>query len=194
MGCYGDGGAIFTDNDELADKLRSIRVHGKGSDKYDNVRVGQNCRLDTIQAAILIEKLKIYQNELDARQRVADAYMAEIEKLNQTLGEELIVSPKVLEGYKSAWAQYTIRVDERSSLMASLKEKGIPSVVYYRTPSHLLGACAHLGLGESSFPNAEEASKKVMSLPFHPYLEIRYVHGIVSKAKEILQDRTASRS
>ena len=180
LGCYGDGGAVFTDDDELANKIRSIRVHGKGTDKYDNIRVGQNCRLDTIQAGILIEKLKIYQAELDARQRVANKYTSEIQKLNERVGKEVIRAPKTIEGFQSAWAQYTIQVDCRNELSAKLKEAGIPSVVYYRTPAHLLGACSHLNLNPGDFPNSEYASTHVLSLPFHPYLEDQTVEHIVS--------------
>ena len=186
LGCYGDGGAVFTDDDSLAELIRSIRVHGKGQDKYDNVRVGQNCRLDTLQAGILIEKLKIYQSELDSRQRVAQAYNDGILKINQMKGEELIVTPIVPAGYVSAWAQYTIRVKDRESLSASLKEQGIPSLVYYRTPSHLLAACSHLGCKLGDFPNSERASESVLSLPFHPYLDLETVNTVVSKLNEVV--------
>jgi len=180
LGCYGDGGAIFTDNDELAAKIRSIRIHGKGIDKYDNVRVGQNCRLDTIQAAIVIEKLKIYQSELDARQRVADCYTQRINELNARLGRVLIQPPVVKDGYISAWAQYTVRTNCRADVAECLKSDGIPSVVYYRTPSHLLGACGHLGNLRGDFPYSEKAAESVLSLPFHPYLKEETVQQVVS--------------
>ena len=180
LGCYGDGGAIFTEDDDLAERVRSIRVHGKGTDKYDNIRVGQNCRLDTIQAAIVIEKLKIYQSELDARQKVADSYTQHINELNERLGAVLIQPPIVSGGYISAWAQYTIRTEARTEVADRLKADGIPSVVYYRTPSHLLGACAHLGHGRGDFPHSEAAAESVLSLPFHPYLDEETVQQVVS--------------
>lgn len=185
LGCYGDGGAVFTDDDQLAELLRSIRVHGKGTDKYDNVRVGQNCRLDTIQAAILIEKLGIYQSELDARQSVAASYKKHIQALNEKL-ETPIVTPSVPAGNVSAWAQYTIRVSDREAIMAGLKAAGIPSVVYYRTPAHLLGACSDLGHKVGDFPHSELAAQQVMSLPFHPYLELSSISKIVREIKKAL--------
>lgn len=190
LGCYGDGGAVFTDDDELAARLRSIRVHGKGKDKYDNVRVGQNCRLDTLQAGILIEKLKIYQDELDARQRVATAYSEAFELLNQRRGEQLIGVPAIPEGYTSAWAQYTVRTPNREALSAALKEHGIPSLVYYRTSSHLLGACAHFGYQEGDFPQSELASRSVLSLPFHPYLNMETVADVVAKVDQSIERLT----
>ena len=167
LGCYGDGGALFTDNDDLAARMRSIRVHGKGIDKYDNVRVGQNCRLDTIQAAILIEKLKVYQPEMDSRQRNADQYA---KRLGEVSASSSVIVPATPTGYRSVWAQYTIRVQDRTAVSASLKESGIPSVVYYRTPCHLLNACQDLGHKLGDFPNAEHVSQEALSLPFHPYL------------------------
>ncbi len=178
LGCYGDGGAVFTDDDQLAELLRSIRVHGKGVDKYDNVRIGQNCRLDTIQAAILLEKLKIYQSELDARHRVAEMYWNHFETLNAE-GTQTFVVPKIPAGNTSAWAQFTIRVQNRESVMASLKSAGIPSVVYYRTAAHLLGACKQLGYSAGDFPHSELAAQQVMSLPFHPYLSEDSVTQVV---------------
>ncbi len=171
LGCYGDGGAIFTNDDQLSDKLRSIRVHGKGSDKYDNVRIGQNCRLDTLQAAVLLEKLEIYASELDLRRNAACKYHDLISHLTQssTNSIRLPVIPNAPD--RSAWAQFTIHLSDRSSVMKSLKEAGIPSVVYYRTPSHLLGACVSLGYRKGDLPHSEAAAQSVLSLPFHPYLD-----------------------
>lgn len=171
LGCYGDGGAIFTNDDQLADSLRSIRVHGKGTDKYDNVRIGQNCRLDTLQAAILLEKLEIYASELDMRRDIAHQYSEQLSILNGDLEIplELPILPSFPE--RSAWAQYTIQVSNRESLMEQLKAEKIPSVIYYRTPSHLLGACASLGYRLGDFPKSESVANKVLSLPFHPYLD-----------------------
>lgn len=187
LGCYGDGGAIFTDDDEIADRLRSIRVHGKGSDKYDNVRVGQNCRLDTLQAAILMEKLSIYQSELDARQRVANEYSKLFQAINDQFDEPCITIPQTPTGYVSAWAQYTIRLKDRELVSSDLKANGIPSVVYYRTPCHLLQACSSLGYQQGDLPNAEKASTEVLSLPFHPYLQSETVEQVTSVLKTCLQ-------
>ncbi len=179
LGCYGDGGAVFTDDDQLADIVRSIRVHGKGADKYDNVRIGQNCRLDSIQAAVLLEKLKIYPSELQARQTIAKRYQEQFAIRNRQL-ESPIQVPTVPEGMQSVWAQFTVRCDDRDAHIARLKAAGVPALVYYRTPSHLLGACRHLGYQVGDFPHAEEAAKSVLSLPFHPYLEPAAIDNIVA--------------
>jgi UDP-2-acetamido-2-deoxy-ribo-hexuluronate aminotransferase len=168
LGCYGDGGAVFTDDDALAEKMRSLLVHGKGADKYNNVRIGLNARLDTLQAAILIEKLKIYPEETELRQTVSVHYTAELNSGN--IG---VIAPQVPEGLRSVWAQYTIRCKEqkeRDALQARLKEEGIPSMVYYVKPMHLLDAMSYLGHQEGDFPHAEHAALTVLSLPFYPYL------------------------
>jgi UDP-2-acetamido-2-deoxy-ribo-hexuluronate aminotransferase len=183
LGCYGDGGAVFTDDDGHAELLRSIRVHGKGVDKYDNVRVGQNCRLDTIQAAILLEKLRIYPSELDARQAVAANYAKHLTAINERLDQPVVI-PQIPDNNISAWAQYTIRVNDREAIMASLKDAGIPSVVYYRAPAHLLGACSSLGHAVGDFPHSELAAKQVMSLPFHPYLTEAVIEKIVASIEQ----------
>lgn len=169
LGCYGDGGAVFTNDDELANRIRSVRVHGKGKDKYDNVRVGMNARLDTVQAAILIEKLKVYREEFEKRQKVAAEYSRLI---TETAARQLegISLPFVPDNCRSAWAQYTIRVKDQEQVSTTLREHGVPSVVYYRTPSHLLHACSHLGHSAGAFPNSESAATEVLSLPFGPYL------------------------
>ena len=166
LGCYGDGGAMFTDDDELALLLRSLTVHGKGTEKYDNVRIGRNSRLDTLQAAILITKLKAFDEyELVAVNRVAAEYTKRLKGIVKT--------PAVPEGYLSSWAQYTILLEneeQRNGLQAKLKEKGIPSMIYYPRPLHLQTAFAFCSMGERTFPVAEEASRCVLSLPMHPYL------------------------
>lgn len=168
LGGYGDGGAIFTDNDELADMFCSIRVHGKGKDKYDNIRVGVNGRLDTIQAAILIEKLNIYAEEFALRQQVAERYS---DRLNGTKGSNSRISPPVVkDGYESAWAQYSICCDNRDELQDHLKSIGIPSMIYYATPLHLLGVMEYLGGQVGDFPVSEQISQSILSLPFYPYL------------------------
>ena len=167
LGCYGDGGAVFTDDDEVAERLKSIRAQGKSPvDKYDNREIGMNSRLDTIQAAILIPKFEAFKEyELDAVNKVAANYT---EKL-----KEKYVTPKVLEGFYSSWAQYTILVkdeEERSCLMAKLKENGIPSMIYYPRGLHQQKAYECMKLNDEYYPNTVEASKRVLSLPMHPYL------------------------
>ncbi|MGI9335517.1 MAG: DegT/DnrJ/EryC1/StrS family aminotransferase [Gammaproteobacteria bacterium] len=163
FGCYGDGGAVFTDSDELADICRSIRVHGKGADKYDNVRVGLNARLDTMQAAILLAKLPAFTDEIERRQAAAARY-------SEALADVLEV-PFIPDGSTSAWAQYTVRTEHRDRLQGGLKEAGVPSVVYYPKPLHQQTAYAHLGYENGSMPISEAASQAVLSLPMHPYLD-----------------------
>jgi dTDP-4-amino-4,6-dideoxygalactose transaminase len=165
LGCYGDGGALFTANAELADLLRSLRVHGKGSDKYDNVRIGTNSRLDTIQAAILIEKLAAFPDELVRRQDVARRY-------DEAL-RDVIATPTVPDGFLSSWAQYSVLAtsgDERARLMAELGQAGVPTTIYYAKPLHLQTALAGLGYRAGDFPVAEDLSSRVFSLPMSPYL------------------------
>lgn len=166
LGCYGDGGAVFTDDDELADVMRSIRVHGKGTDKYDNVRVGQNARLDTMQAAILIEKLKIFPDEIVARNAIAKRYEAGLSSIDG------LVVPHVPEGSVSVWAQYTLRVDagRRDSLAASLGEAGVPTAIYYPKPLHQQTAYEGYPCQEGGVPVSSRLAKEVLSLPMHPYL------------------------
>jgi dTDP-4-amino-4,6-dideoxygalactose transaminase len=162
LGCYGDGGAIFTNNDEYAELLKSYRVHGKGSDKYDNVRIGMNSRLDTIQAAILLEKLAVFPAELIARNKVAKTYEQELAGKYKT--------PQVPAGYFSSWAQYTIIADDREATMAEYKAKGIPTMIYYATCLHQQKAFASLGYKAGDLPVAEQLAKVVVSLPMHPYI------------------------
>ncbi|MFM8454717.1 MAG: DegT/DnrJ/EryC1/StrS family aminotransferase [Gammaproteobacteria bacterium] len=167
LGCYGDGGAIFTNDDFLAETLRSLKVHGKGADKYDNRLIGLNARLDTLQAAILIEKLKIFPNELIARQKTADAY-------NEAL-KDIVKVPEMIDGATSAWAQYTVLLPEhidRSKLMSNLKEAGIPTMVYYVKPLHLQTAYKHYPTATgSALPVCEKLSERVLSLPMSGYVE-----------------------
>ena len=165
LGCYGDGGAIFTADDEVADVIRSLRVHGKGSDKYDNIRIGVNSRLDTLQAAILIEKLAIYEEEIAARQIVADRYEAAL--------SDVIVTPQVMAECRSVWAQYTIRVaaDKRYAIIDGLKEKGVPAAVYYPRPLHQQTAYSKFPVAGNGLPVSERVCTEVISLPMHPYLE-----------------------
>lgn len=162
LGCYGDGGAVFTDNDELADTIRSLRVHGKGADKYDNVRVGMNSRLDTLQAAILLEKLMIFPDELVKRNLVANSYEADLGDLYKT--------PVVPSGYYSSWAQYTLQVKDRQAEIQKFKERGIPTAIYYQTCMHQQSAFKHLNYSDQDFPVASHLANHVLSLPMHPYL------------------------
>jgi len=162
LGCYGDGGAIFCDDDALAAKLRSIRVHGKGSDKYDNVRIGVNGRLDTLQAAVLLAKMEVFESELAAKNKLADYY-------KKNLSHEL-TAPTIPSGYLSAFAQYTLRSSNRAEYLETLKKNNIGSVVYYPTPLHLSRALANLGYKEGSFPVSERAAHEVFSIPMNAYL------------------------
>lgn len=170
LGCYGDGGAIFTDDAELNARLRSIRIHGKGGDKYDNIRLGINGRLDTIQAAVLLAKLDIFTDELTARRRVAAWYA---ECLAEYAADVPGLLPPVLEpGNTSAWAQYCILLPEgtRDAVAMRLREMGIPTNIYYPKPLHLLKAFAHLAHEPEDFPEALSASRRILALPCHPYL------------------------
>ena len=163
LGCYGDGGAIFTDNDEYAELIRSYRVHGKGADKYDNIRIGMNSRLDTIQAAILLEKLDEFPQELINRNKAADNYENELANQYKT--------PQLPYGYESSWAQYTLVSTERDTFMIQYKARGIPTVIYYAKCMHQQTAFNQLGYNDSDFPIATMLSKQVISLPMHPYLK-----------------------
>lgn len=167
LGCYGDGGAIFTDNGELAEKMVSLRVHGMGSNKYDNIRLGANGRMDTIQAAILLAKLDIFPEEIELRQEVAGTYT---EGLMQITG---IRPPSVPEQMTSAWAQYSILAKDwnhRETLQSGLKDAGIPTAIYYPIPLHLQTAFSNLGYREGDFPISEDCASRIFSLPMHPYL------------------------
>jgi dTDP-4-amino-4,6-dideoxygalactose transaminase len=166
LGCFGDGGAIFTDDAELAATLRSIRVHGQGFDKYDNVRLGLTGRLDTMQAAILIEKLKIFEDEIEARNEVADRYA-------RGLGNVVSV-PRLASGCTSVWAQYTIRLPkgcDRDGFAAALKAQGIPTAIYYPKSMHQQTAYRDFPVADGGLPASESLSCDVISLPMHAYLD-----------------------
>ncbi|MGQ9750717.1 DegT/DnrJ/EryC1/StrS family aminotransferase [Desulfosoma sp.] len=179
LGCYGDGGAVFTDSHEWAEIIASLRIHGQGAHKYDNVRIGINGRLDTLQAAILLEKLEIFPEELKARQKVASTYTKALQGWVQT--------PKVPEGCTCSWAQYTIRTPHRDRLQQALQAQGIPTAVYYPKPLHLQAAFASLGYREGDFPVAEEASRTVLSLPMHPYLDSAQIDFIAHSVRSALR-------
>lgn len=163
LGCYGDGGALLTDDEERAHVFRSIRDHGRGGEKYDVVRLGLNGRLDTLQAAVLLAKLEVLDDELKAREALARHY-------DLHLGDKVGV-PLRVEGTRSAWAQYTILLDERDRVQASLARGGIPTRVYYPRPMHLQPANERFGGGPGSLPVSEELCRRVLSLPMHPYLD-----------------------
>jgi UDP-2-acetamido-2-deoxy-ribo-hexuluronate aminotransferase len=161
LGCYGDGGAIFTDDDDLAKAMRSIRVHGQGSAKYETVRVGMNSRLDTLQAAILLAKIDVFAEEIDNRNRLADRYSDAL--------KDVVVVPLKPERTISAWAQYTLRVQHRDIFQEVLSEGGIPTAIYYPLPMHLQPAYREFGCGLGSLPVSEQLSGEVISLPMNPY-------------------------
>jgi dTDP-4-amino-4,6-dideoxygalactose transaminase len=165
LACYGDGGAVFTDDDALAEAMRSLRVHGQGADKYDNVRIGINGRLDTVQAAVLIEKLKIFAEELDARERIARRY-------GEGLRDVAIV-PRVPAGATSVWALYTIRLapGARAGVMAALAAQGIATAAYYPKPLHRQPAYRHYAVAGNGLPVTDRLADEVLSLPMHAYLD-----------------------
>ena len=163
LGCYGDGGACFTNDDDLKDRLLSLRMHGQGSDRYEHVQIGMNSRLDTIQAAILIEKLKIFDDEIEKRNSVAQRYN------DAFAGSNRIKTPVVIPGAVSTWAQYTLQVADRARFQAGLKEKGVPTAVYYPIP--LSRQRAYATYPSAPTPVSEALSGHVVSLPMHPYLE-----------------------
>jgi dTDP-4-amino-4,6-dideoxygalactose transaminase len=174
LGCYGDGGAIFTNDEELAQKMRSIRIHGSGSDKYENVRLGINGRLDTLQAVILLEKLSIFNNELKLRNKVADYYSDNI--------SGSFKKPFIPREYFSSWAQYALlsqSESDRSKIMTILSNENIPSMIYYKLPLHLQIVMKRLGYKEGDFPISERISKQIFSIPMHPYLDKNQQNRII---------------
>ena len=180
LGCYGDGGAIFVADDETAAIIRSLVNHGYGTERYDNVRIGMNGRLDSLQAAILIEKLAIFADELDARDRIAKRY-------NELLGDVVIV-PRTPEGLRSTWAQYTVRAPghDRAAILAGLQELGIPTAVYYPKPMHMQTAYSHYPVAGNGLPVSEMLAKEVFSLPMHPYLDEATQDRIVEAVRRVI--------
>ena len=179
LGCYGDGGAVFTDNDVWAERLRSLHVHGKGGDKYDNIRIGMNSRLDTLQAAVLLAKMDFLEEELTACARVADRYTARLKDAVQT--------PHILEDRYSAWAQYVVCLkdnEERNRTIACMKEAGIPSAVYYKKPMHLQTAFSGKQIEAVSCAVTEGICKKCLALPFHPYMEDAEIDAVCESVKK----------
>ncbi len=180
LGCYGDGGACFTDDDALAQTLQSIRVHGKGTHKYDNARIGLNARLDTLQAAVLIEKLKLFPQELLDRQKVATRY-------NEALSD-VAITPTLRADNTSSWAQYTLRIEgmDRDGVAEQLKAKGVPTAVYYPKPLHQQTAYQHFPRATNILPVAEKLAAQVLSLPMHPYMDTATQDYIINCVREVL--------
>ncbi len=173
LGCYGDGGAVFTDSDELAELLKSIRNHGQGASQYDNVRLGITGRMDSIQAAVLCCKLKVFAQELKRRQEIARHY-------NELLAGH-VQTPSIIDGAQSAWALYTIQLDRRDQIKQTLAKAGVPSVIYYPKPLHLQQAFAGLGYKKGDLPVSEKSCERVLSLPMHPGLTAQEVETVAKQ-------------
>jgi dTDP-4-amino-4,6-dideoxygalactose transaminase len=184
LGCYGDGGAMFTNDDELAERLRSYAFHGRGETQYDNIHVGVNSRLDTLQAAILIEKLSILEDEIAARQRVARRYA-------EGLGNIVRVAT-VPDGGRSAWAQYSIETPEREALKAHLQSLGIPTAIYYGKPLHLQVAYRDFPRTPTGLSVSESVAERILSLPMHPYLAEADQDRIIDAIREFVISRATS--
>lgn len=184
LGCYGDGGAIFTDNDDWAAEIRSICVHGKsGEDKYNNIRIGRNSRLDTLQAAVLLVKLKAFKEyEIENVNKAAQLY-------RKFLADSRLRLPVVKEGYESSWAQYTVQLPlntDRNEVQKKLREQGIPTMVYYSKPMHLQGAFVGTDSANACCPITEQMCRMVLSLPIHPYITEEEIILVCEKIKKIL--------
>jgi len=177
LGCYGDGGAVFTNDETLKNTIDSLRIHGQGVDKYDNIHIGLNSRLDSLQAAILLEKLKIFPAELKTRNEIAGRY---IDKLKSNS----ITPPKLIKGATSTWAQFTIEVENPDALASSLKETGIPTARYYPRPTHLQTAYLNFPIDPNGLANTEAAMTKVISLPMHAYLNRDVQNEIITRVNE----------
>lgn len=177
LGCFGDGGAIFTDNDDFAEKIKSLRLHGQ-SERYHHKYIGMGGRLDTLQAAVLNVKLKYYQNDIDNRQRVAGEYDKNLAGTVNT--------PKIPQDYSSVWAQYSIRVNNREDIVSKLKEAGIPTAVHYPKPLHLQECFEYLKHKKGDFPVSELISNEILSLPMNPYLNNEEINFISTSLKSIL--------
>lgn len=185
LGCYGDGGAVFTDDDDTADLLRSVSVHGKGTMKYDNVRIGLNSRLDTLQAAVLSVKLKAFREyELDDVNKAAEKYTA-------LLGD-IVKTPVIPQGFYSSWAQYTIQLgskEERGGLQARLKESGIPTMIYYPKPMHKQQAFEDQRFVDDDYRNTIQLCNTVLALPLHPYLTDTESEKVTGEIRNYLKEK-----
>jgi len=169
LGCYGDAGMCFTNDDNLSRKINSLRIHGQGKNKYQNVYVGINGRMDTLQAAILLAKFDIFPEEIELRQQVAVSYCNLIDNISSP-----VITPVIPNNYISAWAQYSLLTKDqqhRSTLQSKLKEADIPTAVYYPMPLHLQSAFSYLGYKKGDFPVSEDCSRRIFSIPMHPYLQ-----------------------
>ena len=181
LGCYGDGGAVLTDDADLVDVLKSLRVHGQGSDKYDNVRIGMTSRLDTMQAAVLIEKLKIFADVIAARDQAARRYAEGL--------RDVAIVPVVPQGYTSVWAQYTIRLKPgvRDGLAAKLKAQGVPTAIYYPKPLHRLEAYRRFPVVDNGIPVTDQLAEEVISLPMHAYLDAPTQDRVIEAVRAALK-------
>jgi dTDP-4-amino-4,6-dideoxygalactose transaminase len=181
LGCYGDGGAVLTDDAGLVEVLKSLRVHGQGTDKYDNVRIGMTSRLDTVQAAVLIEKLKIFADEIEARDRAARRYAEGL--------KDVCTVPVVPGGMTSIWAQYTIRLKPglRDGLAVKLKAQGIPTAIYYPKPLHRLEAYKRFPVADNGIPTTDQLSEEVISLPMHAYLDAATQDRVIEAVRAALR-------
>jgi len=176
LGCYGDGGACFTNDDKIADTLRQLLNHGQDR-RYNHPQIGTNARMDTIQAAVLLEKLTIFPDEVKARARIGARYTQ--------LLNDAVVTPTIAPGNTHVYAQYTIRMENRDQAQQELSKKGIPTAIHYPIPVHLQPVYGHLGLGQGSFPVAEAAAAEVISLPMHPYLSDEEIERVAEAVKDI---------
>lgn len=182
LGCYGDGGAIFTNDDELANKINSIHIHGQGTDKYDNIRLGMNSRLDTIQAVVLDAKLDIFNEELEKRNIVAKKYMNSL--------KDIVEIPTVTENFYSCWAQFTVKVkpeQKREEVISKLNKANIPTAIYYPIPIHLSSAYKEIAEEQVELPNTEDISKRVFSIPMHPYITDDEIAEICKAVKDSIE-------
>lgn len=181
LGCYGDGGAVFVEDAEKAELLRSLRMHGEGRDKYENVRIGVNSRLDSIQAAILLEKLSIFEDEIEARDRVADCYAEAL--------SDIVTVPRVPQGYQSVWAQYTLVLPEeadRDTIQAHCRGAGIPTAVYYPIPLHRQAGYRAFPSDTQGLPVCEDLAERVLSLPMHPYLDAATQDRVIASLRDAI--------
>ena len=183
LGCYGDGGAVLTDDADLTDLIRSLRNHGQGSQRYDNVRIGMNGRLDTLQAAVLIEKLAIFDEEIAARDRIAAAYGAALRDVAQV--------PALMPGATSIWAQYTIVTDRRDAVVSACRAAGVPTAIHYPLPLSKQEGYRHFPAVPGGVPVSERLSRQVVSLPMHPYLTDGHQQRIIDTVRGALTDQAA---
>ncbi len=179
LGCYGDGGMIFTDSSEINEALVSIRIHGKGSDKYDNVRIGINGRLDTLQAAILLAKFEIFNEELEAKNKVAERY--------SLILKDYVKTPVIRNGNYSAWAQYSIRHAKRDKIIDFLKKKDIPAMIYYPRPLPFQSVYKDMKFRKGDFPASEKISEEIFSLPMHAYLSDEEITAVTDAVIEAVK-------